>query len=497
MKIRQSKGLTFDDVLLVPKRSHVSSRSDVDTATWLTPSIRLTIPVVSANMDTVTEAAMAIAMARSGGIGILHRFMSTEMQVKQVSKVKRAQGFVVKDPYTVSENAPITEAVRLMNRRDVGGLVITNDENKLIGMITQRDILLAYNGDTLVRDAMTPYDKIISVGPDVTPETARAVLYKHRLEKLPIVDDEGNLVGLVTAQDVIKADQYPHAAIDAHGHLRVGAAIGVKDEDLDRAGALLDAGCDVLVLDIAHGHADHCIAMVQRLQREYPEAQIIAGNVASRDGARELAEAGANAIKVGIGIGPGSICTTRIVTGFGVPQLTAIMDSAEGLCEAGLELPIIADGGVKTSGDMVKALAAGASSVMIGSLFAGCEEAPGSPVIRNGQKVKVVRGMASLGAAMGRRAAEQDGGAGAIDTEVDESAEDQSDWDKVVPEGVEAVVPYRGHVHEILYQMVGGLRSGLSYGGASTIPQLQEEAEFIEISPAGIRESGSHDVSRV
>ncbi len=496
MKIRQSKGLTFDDVLLVPKRSHVASRSDVDTATRLTPSIRLNIPVISANMDTVTEAAMAIAMARTGGIGILHRFMTTEMQVRQVSKVKRAQGFVVKDPYTVSENAPLTEAVRLMNRRDVGGLVITNAENKLIGMITQRDILLAYNGDTLVRDAMTPYDEIVSVGPDVTPEIARAVLYEHRLEKLPIVDAEGNLVGLVTAQDVIKAEQYPHAATDDRGHLRVGAAIGVKDEDLDRAGALLDAGCDVLVLDIAHGHADHCIGMVQRLRREYPQAQIIAGNVASKDGARELAEAGADAIKVGIG--PGSICTTRIVTGFGVPQLTAIMDSAEGLREAGLDLPIIADGGVKTSGDMVKALAAGASSVMIGSLFAGCEEAPGSPVIRNGQKVKVVRGMASLGAAMGRRAAEQAGGGQEADKSAeDESAEDQSDWDKVVPEGVEAVVPYRGHVHEILYQMVGGLRSGLSYGGASTLTQLQEEAEFIEISPAGIRESGSHDVSRV
>ena len=433
---------------------------------------------------------MAIAMARTGGIGILHRFMPTEMQVSQISKVKRSQGFVVKDPYTVSENAPITEAVRLMNRREVGGLLITNDKNRLIGMITQRDVLLAYNGDTLVRDVMTPYDKIVSVGPDVTPETARAVLYEHRLEKLPIVDEDGNLVGLVTAQDVIKADQYPHASIDAQGHLRVGAAIGVKDEELDRAGALLDAGCDVLVLDIAHGHADHCIEMVQRLRREYPDAQIVAGNVASRDGARELAEAGASAIKVGIG--PGSICTTRIVTGFGVPQLTAIMDSAEGLREAGLDLPIIADGGIKTSGDMVKALAAGASSVMIGSLFAGCEEAPGSPVIRNGQKVKVVRGMASLGAAMGRRVAEQQS-----EQDVDESAEDQSDWDKVVPEGVEAVVPYRGHVHEILYQMVGGLRSGLSYGGAKTISELQEKAEFIEISPAGIRESGSHDVSRV
>ena len=294
------------------------------------------------------------------------------------------------------------------------------------------------------------------------------------------------MLGLITSRDVVRTDDHSRAATDEKGRLRVGAAIGVGAREMARAEALVAAGADVLVLDIAHGHADHCIDMVKALRRTLPKAQIIAGNVATREGARDLAEAGADAIKVGIG--PGSICTTRIVTGFGVPQFTAIMDSLAGVQEAGVDIPLIADGGIKTSGDMVKALAAGASAVMIGSLFAGCEEAPGSPVIRDGQKFKVVRGMASLGAAMGRRAAE---------TEQDESAEDQEDWDKVVPEGVEAVVPYRGHVAEIIYQLVGGLRSALSYGGAHTIQELQANAEFIEITAAGVRESQSHDVKKI
>jgi IMP dehydrogenase len=378
----------------------------------------------------------------------------------------------------------------------VGGLVVTDAGGALVGIITQRDLLLAPDDQRPVQEAMTPLDRLVSVGPDVTPEEARAALYRHRLEKLPVVDAQGQLSGLITAQDVIKAQQFPDATVDARGRLRVGAAIGVQSHDFARAGALLDADVDVLVLDIAHGHADHCIAMVERLRQELPRAQIVAGNVASREGARELSAAGAHAIKVGIG--PGSICTTRIVTGFGVPQLTAIMDSVAGVAESGRSIPIIADGGIKTSGDMVKALAAGASTVMIGSLFAGCEEAPGAPVIRNGQKVKVVRGMASLGAAMGRKQAEQQQeGAPDPASGRDESAEDPADWDKVVPEGVEAVVPYRGNVAEILYQMVGGLRSGLSYGGAIDIPTLQQNAEFIEISGAGVRESHSHDVDRM
>ncbi len=491
MKIRKTKGLTFDDVLLIPQRSSVASRQDVNTNSRLTPQIELNIPIISANMDTVTETAMAIALARIGGIGILHRFMTVEQQVRQVKQIKRAEGFMVENPYTIDQNATIGRAQRLLQNYDIGGLVVTSTGGQVVGLVTQRDLLLAPDEQAAVSTVMTPDDKIVSGTPATTPEEARAILHKHRLEKLPILDKGGNLVGLITAQDVIKRQQHPEATKDAKGRLRVGAAIGVKPEDVKRAEALLAAGADALVLDIAHGHADHCIEMVKTLRKNFPQAQIIAGNVATAEGARELAEAGADAIKVGIG--PGSICTTRVVTGFGVPQLTAIMDSVAGLREAGIDIPVIADGGIKTSGDLVKALAAGASTVMIGSLFAGTEEAPGSPVIRNGQKFKVVRGMASLGAAIGRRAAEQ---AERADND-EESAESQVDWAKVVPEGVEAVVPYRGNVQEIVYQLVGGLRSGLSYGGAQTIQELQEKAEFIEISAAGVRESGSHDVSRV
>lgn len=486
MKIRPNKGLTFDDVLLIPQRSRVASRQDVDTSAALTDSIRLQIPIVSANMDTVTEAAMAIAMARHGGIGIIHRFMSISQQVQQVQQVKRAQGFIVEHPHTIEASATVAQARQRMERLDVGGLVVTNGTDKLIGIITNRDILLAPDESAPVQSVMTLPNQIISVPPGTSSEEARKILHENRLEKLPIVDELGRLVGLITAQDLIKSRQHPQATRDSHGRLQVGAAIGVRSSDLKRAEALLAAGADALVLDIAHGHADHCVEMVQAIRRHFPQAQIIAGNVATADGARELAEAGADAVKVGIG--PGSICTTRLVTGFGVPQLTAIMDSVDGLRRAGLNTPVIADGGIRSSGDLVKALAAGASTVMIGGLLAGCEEAPGSAVIRDGQKFKVVRGMASLGAAMGRRAAEENN---------EESAESQADWEKVVPEGVEAVVPYRGHVSEILHQLVGGLRSGLSYGGAQTIAELQEKAEFIEISPAGVRESGSHDVKRM
>jgi len=487
MKIRPTKGLTFDDVLLIPKRSSLRSRKDADTSTQLTRDIRMNVPIMSANMDTVTEARMAIAMARTGGIGMIHRFMTIEQQVRQIQRVKRAEGFIVENPYAIDQREPVAKARRMMNRHEVGGLMVTNRTKELIGLVTQRDILLAPDENAAISSVMTLIGDIVTASPDVHPEEARRILHENRLEKLPVVDADGNLVGLITAQDIIKRQDYPFATKDERDRLRVGAAIGVTVGEIERAGALLDAGADVLVLDIAHGHADHCIDMVKAIRREYPAAQIIAGNVASREGARELVEVGADAIKVGIG--PGSICTTRIVTGFGVPQLTAIMDSLAGVQDTGADIPVIADGGIKTSGDLVKALAAGADSVMIGSLFAGCEEAPGSPVIRDGQKVKVVRGMASLGAAMGRKAR--------TDSDEDESAENPEDWDKVVPEGVEAVVPYRGNVSEIIYQMVGGLRSGLSYGGAVTIKQLQQNAEFIEITPAGARESGSHDVKRI
>lgn len=486
MKIRPAKGLTFEDVLLLPRRSPIQSRRDVDTSTRLTETIRLNIPVISANMDTVTEAAMAIAMARNGGIGILHRFMSVEQQVRQIRQVKRAQGFLVEAPYTLPHSASVPQAAEEMRRLQVGGLLVLDENGRLKGIVTRRDLLLAPPGLQRLEEVMTPRERLVTARPGITRQQARALLHQHRLEKLPLVDEEDRPCGLITAQDVAAPEENPLATLDEKGHLRVGAAIGVSAGERERAAALLEAGADALVLDIAHGHAEHCVKMVKTLRRDFPSAQLIAGNVATREGARELSEAGASAIKVGIG--PGSICTTRIVTGFGVPQLTAIMDSAEGVRDSGRDLPIIGDGGIQKAGDLVKALAAGAETVMIGSLFAGTEEAPGSPVIRDGQKVKVVRGMASLGASMGRREAERGH---------DESAESAEDWAKVVPEGVEAVVPYRGSVAEVLTQLVGGLRSGLSYGGAHNLRELQENAEFIEITPAGIRESGSHDVRRL
>ncbi|MEI7846292.1 MAG: IMP dehydrogenase [Chloroflexota bacterium] len=486
MNIRSSKGLTFEDVLLLPRRSSISSRQQVDTSTRLTEKIKLNIPVVSANMDTVTESAMAISMANAGGIGIIHRFMSIDMHVKQIKAVKRAQAVMVENPYCINVDASVVQARDFMKRYNVGGLVVTSTEGQVVGIITSRDVSLAPANRKLVSEVMTGRVRLITVKPGVTLDEARRLLFEHRIEKLPVVNLDGTIKGLITAQDVLKPVRNPLAALDEKGRLRVGAAIGVTKGELERAAALMEAGADVLVLDIAHGHADHCINMVRDLRMRFPEAEIVAGNIASREGARELVEAGASAIKVGIG--PGSICTTRIVTGFGVPQLTAIMDSAQGIRDSGKNIPLIADGGIQKAGDMVKALAAGADTVMIGSMFAGTEEAPGSPVIRDGQKVKVVRGMASLAATIERRS---------IEHGHDESAEDQEDWMKVVPEGVEAVVPYRGNVSEVLHQLVGGLRSGLSYGGAQNILELQETAEFIEITPAGIHESGSHDVKKL
>ena len=486
MKIRPTKGLTFDDVLLVPRRSSVTSRQEVDTSSRLTPKIRLNIPIISANMDTVTEAPMAIAMARAGGIGILHRFMTIEQQAKQVALVKRAQGFMVETPYFINVSATLAEARLMMDTLHVGGLIVTDDDGVLAGMLTNRDVQIAPESVVSVREAMTERKDLVTAGPEITPEEAQELLYRNRIEKLPVLNEDGSLYGLVTARDVIKPLKFPLSTHDHRERLRVGAAIGVGDKELKRAEAVLEANADVLVLDIAHGHSDHCIKMLAELRKRFPNAQIIAGNVASIDGAREMADVGADAVKVGIG--PGSICTTRIVTGFGVPQLTAIIDSREGVRLSGRDIPVIADGGIRASGDIVKALAAGAETVMLGSMFAGTEESPGASVIRDGQKIKVVRGMASLGAALGRHATEKP---------VGESAEDQEDWDKVVPEGVEAVVPYRGEVSDVLHQLVGGLRSGLSYGGANNIRGLQENAEFIVISSAGKKESGTHDVGKI
>ena len=479
MKIRPEPGLTFDDVLLVPKRSPIRSRGDVNTSAVLVPGIRLAIPIISANMDTVTEAAMAIAMAQAGGIGILHRFMTIKDQAEEVRRVKRSESFVVEHPVTIYPDETIQAAQAKMEEAGVGGLVVIDGGGILAGMLTTRDVLLAPDPSAAVATVMTPRERLVVASEDETLEPARLTLFEHRIEKLPLVDKGNRIVGLITASDIIKLQRHPYATKDFKGRLRVGVAVGVKTQDIDRAAACIAEGADLLVVDVAHGHADHVLEMVKELKREFPKIPLVAGNVACQAGVLDLAGAGADAVKVGVGAG--SICTTRVVTGFGVPQLTAISECAEAARKA--SIPIIADGGIRTSGDMTKALAAGANTVMIGSLLAGTEESPGFAVVRNGQRFKVVRGMASLTANVDRQRIEKGEEIGA------------EDWEKVVPEGVEAIVPHRGKVAEILYQLVGGIRSGLSYAGVHTIDELWEQAEFIRITPAGQRESGAHDVN--
>lgn len=481
MKLRADPGLTFDDVLLVPKRSDIRSRKDVSTATWLAKGIQLNIPVVSANMDTVTETRMAIVMAQQGGIGILHRFMSIDRQAESVRRVKRAENIVVDQPLHIAPDATVNQARQRMAEAEVGGLVVVDAQRHLLGVVTTRDVLLETDGMDSVAAVMTPRDRLVVAGADETIEQAREKLFKYRVEKLPLVDDQDRVVGLITVQDIVKIQEHPSATKDTRGRLVVGVALGARlAEDLARAAACAEAGADVFVVDIAHGHSDHTLEMVRQLKKNFPKVPVIAGNVASADGVCDLAEAGADAVKVGIGAG--SICITRIVTGFGVPQLTAIMECAEAGQKLGV--PIIADGGVRTSGDMVKALAAGASSVMIGSMLAGTDESPGAPVVRDGRRFKVVRGMASLTANVDRKA-------------IDKGEVVEEDYAEVVPEGVEAIVPHRGAAQDILYQLVGGLRSGLSYAGAHTIEELWEKAEFMVITPAGKEESGPHDVRKI
>ncbi len=481
MKLRQEMGLTFDDVLLVPKRSSIRSRSAVDTSTCLVPGINMAIPVVSANMDTVTEAPMAIAMAQGGGIGIIHRFMPVERQAEAVRKVKRSESFVVEHPETIHPEAHIYEARYRMAESGIGGLMVVDPENHLLGILTARDILLAPDDQALVKELMTPRERMVVAVDGAPLDQAKLALHKHRIEKLPLVDAEDRVVGLITAQDIVKLQEYPRATKDRKGKLRVGVAVGVRSSDIERAAACVEAGADVIVIDIAHGHSDYTIEMTRTLKREYPHIPIIAGNVATQDGFEDLVEAGADAVKVGVGAG--SICITRVVTGFGVPQLTAIADCAEAAHR--LNVPLIADGGIRNSGDLTKALAAGASSVMVGSLLAGTDESPGAAVIREGRRYKVVRGMASLTANIARKEIELQG-------EVD-----PDEWERVVPEGVEAMVPYRGSVAELLRQLVGGLSSGLSYAGAHNIEELWQNAEFLPITAAGERESRPHDVKTI
>ncbi|HEX9369620.1 MAG TPA: IMP dehydrogenase [Roseiflexaceae bacterium] len=478
MKLRSEPALTFDDVLLVPRRSSIRSRHAVNTRTRFSRRIPLTIPIISSNMDTVTEAAMGLAMARIGAIGAIHRFMTIERQAAEVERVKRAEGFLVENPHSVPASASVHEARVQLAEHNIGGLLVCGDDGAVIGMVTTRDLLFEPDPNRRVAEVMTPRDRLITTAPGASMETARATLHSHRLEKLPVFDQDGQLRGLITAQDIMKIEQWPDATKDERGRLRVAAAVGVRPSDLDRAAACVRAGADALVVDIAHGHSDSAIEMVRALKQRFPRVDVVGGNVATADGVRDLVEAGADAVKVGVGAG--SICITRIVTGFGVPQLTAVAECAE--AGQALGVPIIADGGIRTAGDITKAIAAGASTVMLGSLLAGTDESPGASVVRNGRRYKVVRGMASLMANINRQEVEQ------------RREVDPEDWERVVPEGVEAMVPDRGPAKDVVYQLVGGLRSGLSYAGAATIPELWENAEFVRITSAGRYESGAHDV---
>ncbi len=480
MKIRADFGLSFDDVLLVPHRSVIQSRKDVSTTTWLVPGIRLSIPIVSANMDTVTETRMAIAIAQLGGIGILHRFMTIAEQAECVQRVKCSESLIVESPLTVAPRESVEKACQLMEEDGIGGLMVVDDDNRLLGLVTNRDVLLAPDKALTVAQVMTPRARLVTASKDESPEEARRKLFEHRIEKLPLVDAEDHLAGLITAQDIIKIQQHPHATKDSRGRLRVGVAIGVHQEDTERAETCLAVGADVLVVDIAHGHSDHVIRMVRDLKLRFPNRPIIGGNVATAQGVRDLFDAGADAIKVGVGAG--SICTTRIVTGFGIPQLSAILECAE--AGKDLNVPIIADGGIRNSGDVTKSLAAGASAVMIGGLLAGTDESPGATIIRDERRYKIVRGMASLSANIERRKLAN------FELAIEE-------WGEVVPEGVEAIVPYKGALADVIYQLVGGLRSGMSYAGAHSIEELEKMAEFIRITPSGLKESQAHNVELI
>ncbi|MGN0472757.1 MAG: IMP dehydrogenase [Lachnospiraceae bacterium] len=465
------EGITFDDVLLVPAYSNVIP-NQVDLSTHLTKKIKLNIPMMSAGMDTVTEHRMAIAMARQGGIGIIHKNMSIEAQAEEVDKVKRSENGVITDPFSLSPEHTLADADALMAKFRISGVPIT-EGRKLVGIITNRDLKFETDFSKKIKESMTS-EGLVTAKAGITLEEAKQILAAARKEKLPIVDDDFNLVGLITIKDIEKTIKYPLAAKDEQGRLLCGAAVGITANVLDRVQALVAAKVDVVVLDSAHGHSENVLRCVRMIKEAYPDLQVIAGNVATGEGTRALIEAGADAVK--IGIGPGSICTTRVVAGIGVPQVTAIMDAYAVAKEYGV--PIIADGGIKYSGDMTKAIAAGGSVCMMGSIFAGCEESPGTFELFQGRKYKVYRGMGSISAMEN----------GSKDRYFQENAK------KLVPEGVEGRVAYKGNVEDTVYQLVGGIRSGMGYCGCSTIEELKEKGRFIKISAASLKESHPHDI---
>jgi len=470
------EGLTFDDVLLVPKFSDITSRSQTNLSTKLSRNISINIPFVSANMDTVTESAMAVAMARAGGIGIIHRFLTIKEQANEVLKVKRSGSVMIENPYVIHLDKTVQDAINYAEEKEISGLLVIDSNSKLVGIVTDRDLLFETDTTHFIKDVMTRDVVTAKIG--VSLDDAKKILHEHRIEKLPIVDESGFIKGLITSKDITNIEYYPSASKDKKGRPLVGAAVGVKGDFMERTESLLEAGVDVLVVDIAHGHSENAINTIRNIKKAFPKCELIAGNVATAQGAEDLIKAGVDAVKVGVG--SGSICITRVITGSGVPQLTAVIDCAK--IGKDYSIPIISDGGTRTSGDATKALAAGASSVMVGSMLGGTDESPGTVLTKNGKRFKIYRGMASLGASLGRKSKET----GFI------SFDDLNDY---VAEGVEAMVPYKGTVIDILKQLTGGVRSGLSYCGAHTIAQMQANAEFIKISRAGFAESQPHDVS--
>ncbi|MEY2949606.1 MAG: IMP dehydrogenase [Saprospiraceae bacterium] len=469
------EALTFDDVLLVPAYSEVLPR-EVDISSQLTRGIRLNVPIVSAAMDTVTENKLAIAISRQGGIGMIHKNMTIEAQADQVRSVKRSESGMIIDPVTVHPDATVAVATELMKRYKIGGIPIVNKDNTLLGILTNRDLRFEKNLTKKVSELMTTVN-LITAPVGTTLEQARDILQEHKIEKLPVIDDQQKLAGLITYKDIMKVQDYPYSCKDSYGRLVVGAAVGITHDMLERVDALVKVAVDVIVIDTAHGHSKGVLEAVARVKKTYPDLQIIAGNVATGEGALALAKAGADGVKVGVG--PGSICTTRVVAGVGVPQLSAIYNAAQGL--KGTDVPIVADGGIRYTGDIVKALAAGASSIMAGGLFAGVEEAPGETIIYEGRKFKVYRGMGSLGAmSIGSK---------------DRYFQDvEDDIRKLVPEGIEGRVPYKGNISEVMVQYIGGLRAGMGYCGANSVEKLQN-AQFVKISGSGILESHPHNIT--
>jgi IMP dehydrogenase len=474
-QVLEDLGLTFDDVLIVPAKSEVHPR-DVSVASFLTRTIRLNIPLVSAAMDTVTESDLAISLAREGGIGIIHKNMSIQRQSDEVDKVKRSEAGMIVNPITLSRDKTVEDALNVMKRYSISGIPVVEGE-KLVGILTNRDLRFHPSLETPVSDVMT-HKNLITVPEGTTPEEAVEKLHQHRIEKLPIVDKNMNLKGMITFKDIMKKLRYPNACKDAGGRLRVGAAVGVAKDMIPRAEAIVAAGVDVLCLDSSHGHSKGVLNAAGELKKRFPNTDLIAGNVATRDGAQALIDKGADAIKVGIG--PGAICTTRVITGGGVPQVTAIMQAVEAASKQ--EIPVIADGGIRYSGDICKAIAAGAHAVMIGSLLAGTDESPGETVLMEGRSFKVYRGMGSIGAM-------KEGGRDRY------FQEDTADVSKLVPEGIEGRVPHKGKLSDMVFQLVGGLRSGMGLCGAKDVESLRSNTKFIRVSTAGFREGHPHDVA--